>query len=175
MVKSADSGYGQNSAHCRRTRFCPTYSGSSFAQSQVSPIFVVVVNVLFHQSPQMSFIQHDDMIEQISAAIANPAFGNAVLPRASEADPFWLKAKRLDCFDYFGVEVRGSVKDQILRRRVIGECFTQLRCDPCARWMAGEFPMQKAPSVVRNDEEAVQHSKGQGRDVKKSIAAIASR
>ena len=46
-------------------------------------------DVLVHQPFQMPFIQHDHLVEQIVTATADPALGDAVLPRTAEADPAW--------------------------------------------------------------------------------------
>jgi hypothetical protein len=78
-------------------------------------VFVVVEDIPFHQPSQMAFVQHDDVIEQVPVAVANPALGNTVLPRASEAGLFGLDAQRLDCLDYLSIEVRGTVKYQVFR------------------------------------------------------------
>ena len=56
-------------------------------------IVLVVMAVLVHQPFQMPFIQHDHMVEQIVTATADPALGDAVLPRTAEADPLGLDAK----------------------------------------------------------------------------------
>jgi hypothetical protein len=45
---------------------------------------VVVADVLIHQPLQMPYVQNDDVIQQISSAISQSAFGGAVLPPASE-------------------------------------------------------------------------------------------
>jgi N-acyl-D-aspartate/D-glutamate deacylase len=55
-------------------------------------VVVVVADVLGHQALKMAFVEDDDVIEQVSAAVADEAFGNAVLPRAAEAGPFGLDA-----------------------------------------------------------------------------------
>jgi len=68
----------------------------------------------------MALIRNNHMIEQSTAAIADPSFCNAIPPRASETGPFWLDAQGLDCLDYLRVEVRGYVKDQILRGGIVG-------------------------------------------------------
>jgi len=55
-------------------------------------VVVVVADVLGHQALKMAFVEDDDMIEQVASAVADEAFGNAVLPRAAEAGPFGLDA-----------------------------------------------------------------------------------
>jgi len=49
------------------------------------PILVVVTDILSKQPFQMPLVQDDDMIQQVSAAAANPSLGNAVLPRTRKA------------------------------------------------------------------------------------------
>jgi hypothetical protein len=124
-------------------------------------VVVVVADVLGHQASQMTLIENDDMIEQIPAAVANPALCNAILPRTSEARSFRFDAQRLDCTDHLLIEVRGSIENQVLGSGIVGECFTQLLHDPRTTWMVSNFPVQDSPPVMRYDEEAVQHSKRQ--------------
>jgi len=93
------------------------------------PVVVVVADILLHQSAEMAFVQHDDMIEQVAATVPNPALSEAVLPRTLEARSLRLDVQGLDRAHNFMVEVRGPVKNQVARRRVIGECFAQLLFD----------------------------------------------
>jgi hypothetical protein len=46
---------------------------------------MVIVDVLNHEPFQVAFIEDDHMVEQVPTAVADPAFGNTVLPRTSEA------------------------------------------------------------------------------------------
>jgi hypothetical protein len=46
------------------------------------------------------------------------------------------------------IEVGCPVKDQILRRRIAGECPPQLLCDSRAIGMAGDFPVQDSSPVM---------------------------
>src|ERR1035438_5862191 len=50
----------------------------------MSPVLVVITDVLIQQPSQMSAIQHDHMIQEISTYTANPALGNSVLPGTAE-------------------------------------------------------------------------------------------
>jgi hypothetical protein len=59
-----------------------TTSTGSLRQRKMCSIIVVVTDVLVHQPPQMAFIQHDRMVEQISTAACDPALSDAILPRA---------------------------------------------------------------------------------------------
>jgi hypothetical protein len=64
----------------------------------------------------MSLVKHNDMIQQIPAAVADPAFRNPVLPRASKACSLRLDAETLYSADNFIIEVCGTVEDQIPRK-----------------------------------------------------------
>ena len=66
------------------------------------------------------------MVKQIPAAAADPTLANTVLPWTSETAPLWLDAETLHRTDDLLIEARAAIKDQVARRRVIGECLTQL-------------------------------------------------
>ena len=74
-------------------RECPS-------QVQMSPVLVVIADILIQQPSQMSPIQHDHMIQEVSTYTANPAFRHSVLPRTSEcgsnrlAALWFIKTKR---------------------------------------------------------------------------------
>src|SRR6202011_306272 len=46
---------------------------------------------------------------------------------------------------------------------IVRKCFAQLLCDPQTTWMPGDIAVENPPSVVCNDEEAVQDAEGQRR------------
>jgi hypothetical protein len=116
---------------------------------------MVVADVLTHQPFQMPLVKHNYMIKQVASAIANPAFGDAVLPRTSEADSFRLDAEARYGADNFTVEVRYPVEDQIAGGRIIRECFAKLLRDPLATWMTEHVAVEDASPAMRDDEEAV--------------------
>lgn len=89
-------------------------------------VLAVVANIFAHQPFQVPFIEYDDMIEQIFSTAANPAFGDAVLPWASEAGPFGLDAETLRGIDHFQIEVCSTIKDQVAGYRVVGKGLAQL-------------------------------------------------
>ena len=112
-------------------------------------IVLVVMDVLVNQPFQMPFIQHDHMVEQIVTATADPALGDAVLPRTAEADPLGLDAKALHCVDDFLIEARAAIKNQVARGRVKGKGFAKLldkprRCSDASSHGSGEFAVDHA-------------------------------
>jgi hypothetical protein len=138
-------------------------SGRSLRQREMRSILMVVADVLFHEAFQVPLIENNHMIEQISSTAADPAFRDAILPRASETGSFGFDAEALHGSGDIFIEIRGPVENQIPRRGIVGECFPQLLCDPSATRTVGDSPMKNAPPVMRNNEEAVQHTKGQRR------------
>jgi len=126
-------------------------------------VVVKVADVLVHEALQMSFIQNDHMIEQISTAVSDPALSNTVLPRTSVAGPLRLDAKAIHRFDHFEVELRPSIKDKVTWCRVEGERLAQLLNDPGAGRVSGYIEVKNAPPVMRNDEEAIKHTERERR------------
>ena len=45
---------------------------------------MVVADVFIHEAFQMPFIENDDVVEQIPAAVSDPALCDAVLPGIAE-------------------------------------------------------------------------------------------
>jgi len=52
----------------------------SLIQPKMSSVLVIVAHVVEEESLQMSFVQSDNMVEQLTTTTADPALGNAVLP-----------------------------------------------------------------------------------------------
>ena len=58
-----------------------------FGEPEVRAIVVVVGHVLGEHPTEMALVQHDDVVEQLAAHAADPAFGYAVLPGAAVRRP----------------------------------------------------------------------------------------
>jgi hypothetical protein len=83
-MQTTESWHRDNLVATRRRGRCNSTTGSVLSKSEMSPVLVVVTDVLIQQPSQMSAIQHDHMIQEISTYTANPALGNSVLPRTAE-------------------------------------------------------------------------------------------
>ena len=119
MMQAAQPRHGYNLATCFGILHCLTTGRSFLGQCKMRPVVVIVANVLVHQPLQMAFVENDYVVEQIAAAVADPAFGNAVLPGTAEAGPLGLDTKALHRVDYFFIELCAAIKDQIAVDRVI--------------------------------------------------------
>src|SRR5260370_8904422 len=70
--------------------YCGATAGGSFlCKRVVRSIVVIVGDVLVQQSPEVPLVEPDDLVEQLSAHTAYPAFPNAVLPRAPVRRSRW--------------------------------------------------------------------------------------
>jgi len=123
-------------------------------------IHVVIADVFAHQPFEMPFIQYDHLIQQVSSTVTNPAFGDSVLPGTAETGSPRRDAKALyDAYDIV-VEVCATVKDEIIGYRVVGKGLAKLLSHPGAGGVLRHIEMQDAAPVVRDDKEAIQHTKG---------------
>lgn len=124
-------------------------------------VVLVVIDVLIHQALQVPFIQHDHMVEQIPAAVADPSLGNAILPGTSKTNSLRFDPEAVYGIDDFCIEVASSIKDQIFRCGIKGKGLAQLLNDPRARRMPGHVAVKDAPPVMRNNEETVEDAEGE--------------
>ena len=95
----------------------------------------------------MSFVEHNDLVEQVPSAVADPSLCNPILPRAAEAGSLGFDAEGLDCADDFFVEVRAAIKEQISRRRIIGKGLAELLDDPRTGRMPGDIAVKNTTPV----------------------------
>src|ERR1017187_5140142 len=78
----------------------------------MSPVLVVIADVLIKQPSQMSSIQHDHMIQEISTDTADPALRNSILPGTAECSSHWPGAPHLHGRNNIGAELRVPIEDQ---------------------------------------------------------------
>ena len=77
-----------------------------------------------------------------------------------------LNAETLHCLDHFIIELWAPIEDPVAGGRIIGKRLAQLLNDPCTCRMASHLALKNTPSVMRDDEKAVEHSEGQRRHSK---------
>ena len=137
MMQAAESWHGYDPATRIVLVMHFTTRRSSFFQREMSPVVVVIADVLVHQAFQMPFVEHDDMVEQITPAVADPTLFNAVLPRTAKAGSLRLDAEALYGLDYVLIEVRATIKDQVLGSRIVWKGLAELLHNPCTGRMPG--------------------------------------
>ena len=163
MMQAAEPWHRYDFASYFGVARCFTAGRRSLCQCKMRPVFVIVLDVLAHQAFQVAFIENDRMVEQIAAAIADPALGDTILPRTAEAGSLGLNAEALYGVHHLRIETGAAIKDQVAGRRIIRECLAQLLNDPGAGRVLGHIAVKDTLPVMRNDEEAIEHAEGQRR------------
>lgn len=115
------------------------------------------------------------MIEQVTAGTLDPTLGNSVLPGACERSPDGSDPQGADRCGKLDTILPIPVKDQELGSRVERKRFPQLLKNPSTGGMTRDVRVQDATTIMADHEESIEHAEADGRNVKKSIAAIASR
>jgi hypothetical protein len=77
----------------------------------MTSVVVVVARVGTNQPYQMSMIEHDHVVEELSSRATDAAFRNGVLPGATIGNPARVGCQRLDEADDGGAEDRVAVED----------------------------------------------------------------
>ena len=124
MVQAAEPWERENLATRGRILRHRAACGSLLVQAQMSPVIVVVADVLVYQALQVAFIENDHMIEQIAAAASDESFGNAVLPGALQAGALGLNAEVQDLWALFA----SSATPYAQKYRSRGEPLARSHC-----------------------------------------------
>jgi hypothetical protein len=104
-MQAAEPRHGYHFATCFGAFLGLTASRRSLCQTEMLSVVVVVTDVLSHQAFQLLLVQNNAVIKHVSAAVAHPTLGQAVLPWTLEAGPLRLNAKALHRRDDFFIEV----------------------------------------------------------------------
>jgi len=91
----------------------------SLVEAEVSAVVVVVGDVIRQPPSQMTFVENDDVVEQLAADAADPSLRDAIVPRARPRCPGRLNA------DEVIVETTGAEK--IVSRGSAGTCASAAR------------------------------------------------
>jgi hypothetical protein len=78
MMQAAHSRHRNNSC-ASILEFGLPPAGSLIRRAEVSPVVVVVTDILGHEAFEMALVEYDHMVKQVSAAIAGEALSDAVL------------------------------------------------------------------------------------------------
>ena len=86
-----------------------------FFERIMSPICMIVGDVIANQTAQVRFIEGNHMIEKLTAAAPDPALGNSVLPGTRMACAFRFYATCFQPFDNLGPKFGVSIQDCVLK------------------------------------------------------------
>src|SRR5215471_6285709 len=112
----------------------------------------------------MPLIDHDDMVQAFSANASDHPFRIAVLPRTP--------SRYRNLPDTDSINSRGEVVSvdpitiahQVARHSVVGKCLHELLCRPRGSRVFRDIEMQNTSTIMREDDENVQHTELQSRN-----------
>jgi hypothetical protein len=122
----------------------------------------VVANVLRQQTVQVTFVERNHVVEQVSTAASHPSFGNSILPRASKGSPHRPESHCFHGLAHYFSKLGITVQDQVSMLRIIRKGIAQLLRDPETGRVPSHVALH-ASAVMGNHEEAVQDPEGEGR------------
>ena len=163
MVEAAQARQGNQTGIRRWPGLDRASIGRVFVQRVMNAILLVIAHVISDQAAKVFFVQWDDMVEDLTAAAANPSFGGSVLPWCLNARPFWLRSGGLQEGNHIEVEDRIVIQNGVAIGSRFRKGFAQLLHDPIGRWMPRNVEVENPAALVLDDEETVQHSKRRGR------------
>src|SRR5258708_16144071 len=155
MRKDATCGYGASSSVWR-----------SLPQSEMRAVLVVVANILREQAFQMAFVNCDDVIQEITPATSYPTLCNSILPRTFKRSADRIHHQGSNCCEDFHSILGITIKDDEPRSGSKWKCFSQLLDDPQACRILGDIEVQHAPTIVTDDEKAIERAEGDRRNSK---------
>ena len=125
-------------------------------------IFMVVANIFRKQSAQVPFVDGNDVVQQVTTATLNPSFRDTVLPRAFERGPDWPDLQGSNRRWNFDSIFAIPVENEKPRSRFERKSFSQLLDDPEARWVPCDVEVQDMPTIMTDDEQAIQQAESDG-------------
>ena len=142
--------------------------GCSLPQSKVRAVFMVIANIIREQTPQMRLVQGDNPVQKFVPTAFDPTLRNPVLPWTPKGGSHGIQLEG----PYGGRDFRAvfciAVKDQIPGRRPKWKGFPQLLDNPGGRGMGSNVEMQDPPTIMIDDDEAVEHAerkRGNGEEI----------
>jgi hypothetical protein len=127
-------------------------------------VLVVVANILREETFQVAFVNCNDVIQEITAATPYPTLCDSILPRTLErgADRIHPQGSNR-CRDFQSI-LGITIKNDEPRSGSKWKCFSQLLDDPRACRMPCDIEMQDAPTIVTDDEKAIERAEGDRRN-----------
>ncbi len=134
---------------------------------------VVVAHVGSHNSPQMRFPEHDDMIEALPAQCSDYPLDIRILPGTVRRNDYLLNADGLHPFPERQAVHSIPVADNEARGLSVAERFHHLLRCPLGRRVLGHIEMQDPASIMREHNKDEQNAENVAvGTVKKSIDTI---
>src|ERR1700730_14469239 len=153
MRKDMTGGYGASSSVWR-----------SLPQSEMRAVLVVVANILREPAFQVAFVNCNDVIQEITPATPYPTLCDSILPRTFERGADRIHPQGSNRRGHFQSVLGITIKDDEPRGGSKWKCFSQLLDDPRACRMLCNIEVKDAPTIVTDDEKAIERAEGDRRN-----------
>ena len=125
----------------------------------MNSVLLMVGHVFANESAQMPFIQHDDVVQKLSATASDPPLRESILPGRLDVRPFGRQTSTFQECDHLSIELRVVVEDDVSIWSGFRECLPELLDYPIRTRMLGHVEVDYFSTPVLDYEEAVQHPK----------------
>jgi hypothetical protein len=82
-------------------------------QRDVRSVFVIIRQILTPKPSEVLFVQRNDVIQQLAASTADPAFSDSILPRAPQTRSYRFNAARLQEAENLSTELCVVIKQDL--------------------------------------------------------------
>ena len=138
--------------------------GRVFAQSEMGPAPMVIVDMSRQDTTQLRRVDHDHVVQTLAAEGADQSLHIRVLPRARRTRDHLADTHASDSALECVTIDRIAVSQQPSRCRIVRTRLNDLLGRPCRRRMLGDVEMNNPPAVVRQHDEDEEDSAGEGGD-----------
>src|SRR5262245_23600058 len=112
----------------------------------------------------MPLIDHDDMVQAFSANASDHPFRIAVLPRTPSRYRHLSDTQSVhSCSENMPIDPI-TIPYQVSRNSVVRKRFHDLLSSPIGGWVFRNIEMQDAATVMREDDEYIEHTELQSRN-----------
>jgi hypothetical protein len=131
-------------------------------QGQVRSAPVIVGEIGFEQTVQVSLVEHDDVIQTLAPHRTDQPFDVRGLPRRVRGDADFLQAQGLGTALELQAVNPIAVPEEVLRGRREGEGFPELLGGPRGRGALDDIEVEDSATLVGKDDEDVKNLEGEG-------------
>jgi hypothetical protein len=105
MMKTVEPRAGHHHGVRRRLHLDMPAIGCILLECVMNAVVVIIADVIANESAPVSFIQRDDMIEQLAAAASDPAFSQSILPWGLHARSLRLQTSASQECDHIAIKL----------------------------------------------------------------------
>jgi len=164
MMQAAESREGHNSGRLAGLQRNSAPCWRILLKGIVDPVRMLIRAVIPDQTTEMTGVEHNHLIQQLSSAAFDPAFGNSILPWTSWTYAYGFDATGFEQISHFSAKLAVTIENHVTIGTGFSERLPQLLHNPSAFRVFGHIEMKDPSPAVLDDEETIQDSESKGRD-----------